>query len=81
MKTLLEVVLLLYCSGKLCYAVVIQFIIRANDYAAELSGWWVVWQSVTLRYVTLFFRFFIAWAESDEITLLAFSVYDKKNNF
>lgn len=36
-----------------------------------------------LRYVTLhfFFRFFIAWAESDEITLLAFSVYDKKNNF
>ena len=42
MKTLLEVVLLLYCSGKLCYAVVIQFIIRANDYDAELSGWWVV---------------------------------------
>ena len=42
MKTLLEVVLLLYCSGKLCYAVVIQFIIRVNDYDAELSGWWVV---------------------------------------
>jgi hypothetical protein len=42
MKTLLEVVLLLYCSGKLYYTVVIQFIIRANDYDAELSGWWVV---------------------------------------
>lgn len=42
MKTLLEVVLLLYCSGGLCYAVVIQLIIRANDYDAELSGWWVV---------------------------------------
>ena len=42
MKTLLEVVLLLYCSGKLCYIAVIQFVIRANDYDAELSGWWVV---------------------------------------
>lgn len=79
MKTLLEVVLLLYCSGKLCYVAVIQFVIRDNDYDAELSGWWVVWQSVTLRYT--FFRFFIAWAESEEITLLAFSVYDKKITF
>ena len=39
MKTLLEVVLLLYCLGKLCYAIVIQLIIRANDYDAELSEW------------------------------------------
>ena len=54
MKTLLEVVLLLYCSGKLCYAVVIQFIIRANDYAAELSG---LVGRVTERYVTLHFFF------------------------
>ena len=42
MKPLLEVVLLPCYSGKLCYAAVIQFIIRANDYDAELSGWWVV---------------------------------------
>lgn len=42
MKTLLEVVLLLYCSRGLCYTVVIQLIIRVGDYDAEMSGWWVV---------------------------------------
>ena len=55
MKTLLEVVLLLYCSGELYYAVVIQLVIIANDYDAELSEWW---GRVTERYVTLRYTFF-----------------------
>ena len=55
MKPLLEVVLLPCCSWKLCYAAVIQFIIRANDYDAELSE---CVGRVTERYVTLRYTFF-----------------------